>query len=139
MKKRVIVIANVFPKLGTVKLWLRPLSKKRIFRTRFDRQHVKTSQILAKSPWEHFSHVFPSFSRKLIWKMCPLVLGEVLVLFVNRLTAGGKYPVHDCENLQLPIQMQLARKRKSFSELFVPFLESTSNFKHFEKKDYCHS
>ena len=137
MKKRVIVIANVFPKLGTVKLWLRPLSKKRIFRTRFDRQHVKTSQILAKSPWEHFSHVFPSFSRKLIWKMCPLVLGEVLVLFVNRLTAGGKYPVHDCENLQLPIQMQLARKRKSFSELFVPFLESTSNFKHFEKKDYC--
>ena len=139
MKKRVIVIANVFPKLGTVKLWLRPLSKKRIFRTRFDRQHVKTSQILAKSPWEHFSHVFPSFSRKLIWKMCPLVLGEVLVLFVNRLTAGGKYPVHDCENLQLPIQMQLARKRKSFSELFVPFLESTSNFKHFEKKDDCHS
>ena len=139
MKKRVIVIANVFPKLGTVKLWLRPLSKKRIFRTRFDRQHVKTSQILAKSPWEHFSHVFPSFSRKLIWKMCPLVLGEVLVLFVNRLTAGGKYPVHDCENLQLPIQMQLARKRKSFSELFVPFLESTSNFKHFEKKDYCRS
>ena len=71
--------------------------------------------------------------------MCPLVLGEVLVLFVNRLTAGGKYPVHDCENLQLPIQMQLARKRKSFSEFSVPFLESTSNFKHFEKKDYCHS
>ena len=71
--------------------------------------------------------------------MSPLLLGEVLVVFVIRLTPDGKYPVHDCENLQLPIQMQLARKRKSFSELFVPFPESTSNFKHFEKKDYCHS
>ena len=97
-----------------MKIFLRPLSKKRRFRTRFDSQHVKTSEILAKSPWEHFSHVFSSFSRKLIWKMCPLVLGEVLVVFLNRLTAGGKYPVQDCENLQLPIQMQLSQKRKNF-------------------------
>ena len=71
--------------------------------------------------------------------MSPLLLGEALVVFVNRLTADGKYPVQDCENLQLPIQMQLSEKRKSFSEFFVPFLESTSNFKHFEKKDDCHS
>ena len=46
--------------------------------------------------------------------MCPLVLGEVLVVFLNRLTAGGKYPVQDCENLQLRIQMQLSQKRKNF-------------------------
>ena len=71
--------------------------------------------------------------------MCPLLLGEVLVVFLNRLTAGGKYPVQDCENLQLPIQMQLSEKRKTFSEFFVPFLESTSNFKHFEKKDDRHT
>ena len=63
--------------------------------------------------------------------MSPLVLGEILGVFVNTLTADGKYPVQGCENLQLPIQMQLSEKRKTFSEFFVSFLESTSNFKHF--------
>ena len=64
--------------------------------------------------------------------MSPLLIGEVLVVFVNRLTADGKYHVQDYENLQAPIQMQLSEKRKSFSEFFVPFHEFTSIFKHFE-------
>ena len=38
--------------------------------------------------------------------MSPLDLSEILVVFVNRLIVDGKYPVHDSENLQLPIQMQ---------------------------------
>ena len=71
--------------------------------------------------------------------MSPAVLGESVGVFVNTLTADGKYPVQGCENLQLPIQMQLSEKQKTFSEFFVPFLESTSNFKHFQKKDDCHS
>ena len=74
--------------------------------------------------------------------MSPLVLGEilrVLRVFVNTLTADGKYPVQECQNLQLPIEMQFSEKRKSFSKFFVPFVESTSNFNHFEKKDDCHS
>ena len=71
--------------------------------------------------------------------MSPLVLGEILRVFVNTLTADGKYPVQECQNLQLPIEMQLSEKRKSFSKFFVPFLESTSNFNHFEKKDDRHS
>ena len=71
--------------------------------------------------------------------MSPLVLGEVLVVFLNRLTADDEHPVQDCENLQIPIQMQLSEKRKTFSELFVPFLESKSIFKHFEKNNDCHS
>ena len=64
--------------------------------------------------------------------MSPLVLGEILGVFVNTMTDDAKDPVQVCENLQLPIQMQLSEKRKSFFEFFVPFLESTSNFKHFE-------
>ena len=71
--------------------------------------------------------------------MSPLVLGEILEMFVDTLTAAGKYPVQGCENLQREIQMQLSEKQKSFCELFVPFLNSTSNFKHFEKKDDRHS
>ena len=71
--------------------------------------------------------------------MFPLVLRDVFVVFVNRLTADGKYRVQDCKNFQLPIQMPLSEKRKPFFQFFVPFLESTSNLKHFEKKDDYHS
>ena len=41
--------------------------------------------------------------------MSPLVLGETLGVFVNTLTADEKYPVQECENLQLPIQLQLSQ------------------------------
>ena len=71
--------------------------------------------------------------------MSSLVSVENLGVFVNTLTADGKYPVQDSENLQIPIQMELSQKRKSFSALFVPYPESTSNFKHFEKKDGSHT
>ena len=53
--------------------------------------------------------------------MSPLVLGEILEMFVDTLTAAGKYPVQGCENLQREIQMQLSEKQKSFCELFVHF------------------
>ena len=48
-KKKIIVIASVFPKLQTVKVLFRPPSKKRRFRIFFDSQHVKVSQTLVKS------------------------------------------------------------------------------------------
>ena len=38
-----IVIANVFPKLQTVEILIRPLSKQRRFRTRIDSQHMIVS------------------------------------------------------------------------------------------------
>ena len=139
LKKKMIVIANVFPKLQTLKIFLKKLSQDHRFRPCVRSQHVKPSQLLAESPWEHFSHVLSSFSGKLIWNMSPLVLGEILEMFVDTLTADGKYPVQGSENLQREIQMQLSEKQKSFCELFVPFLNSTSNFKHFEKKDDRHS
>ena len=46
LKKKMIVLANVFPKLENVKNFVRTLSKKRRFRTRFDSQHVKASQTI---------------------------------------------------------------------------------------------
>ena len=133
------VIAIVFRKLQTLKTLVRTLSEKRRFTTRFDSPHVKASQILAKCPWERFYHVFSSLSLKLIWKMSPLVLGGMVGLSGNTLTADGKYFVQNCQNFPRPIEKQWSEKRKSFSEFFVPFLVSTSNFKHFEEKDDCHS
>ena len=82
---------------------------------------------------------FLAFSGKLIYKMSPLVLGEILEGFVNTLTFDGKYLVQNFENLKLPIQMPVCEKRIPFSEVFPPFLDSISNFEHFERKDDRHS
>ena len=139
LKKNVMVIGNVFPKLQTVKNFVTPLGKKRCFGTRFDTQHDKVSQILPNSPWKRFHHVLSSFWEKFIWKISPVLLGEILRMFFNLLTAEGKYPIEDWENLPLPIQMQLSEKRKTFSQYVVPFMDSASNFKQFEKKDDSHS
>ena len=56
-------------------------------------------------------------------------------MFLNTLTANDKYRVRDCVNLPSPIQIQLSLKPAVFSHFSVPFLESKSNFNHFEKKD----
>ena len=75
----------------------------------------------------------------MIWKISLQVLGKILGVFPNTLTADGKYLVEDWKNWKLPMQIQLSWKTKTFSEFFVPFLEYTSNFKHFEKKRDGHS
>ena len=77
---------------------------------------------------------FLSFSVNLIRKMSYLELCEKLGVVVNTLTADDKYPVEDWQNLPLSIQTQLFEKRKTFSESFVPFPKSKSNFKHLKKK-----
>ena len=71
--------------------------------------------------------------------MSPLVLRKILGVFANTLIAHWKYIVQDYENLPLPIQIEPSEKVKTFSQFFVPFLESKSNFKHFEGKDDHHS
>ena len=139
LKEKMIVIANVFPKLQTVKRSVRKLSQEHRFRTGFGSQYAKDSQMLPQIPWERFDHLFLSQSVKLIWKMSPLVLGEILEVFVNTLTAYRKNHVQGCENLQLPIQMQFSQKGKTFSEFYLPFLDSTSNFEFFDGKDDHHN
>ena len=71
--------------------------------------------------------------------MSALVLDEIVGVFLNTLTSDGKYPVEGCENFQLPFQTQLSEKRKTVAQLFVPFLDSTSNSEHFERNDDCRS
>ena len=61
---------------------------------------------------------FSSFSGKLIPKISPLVLGEILGMFVKTFTANAKYPVQDCENLQLPIQKKTKNKKDFLNFLF---------------------
>ena len=59
-------------------------------------------------------------------------------LFPNILSADGKYSLLNRDNLMQPIQMQLSRKEKSFSNFFSIFLKSTLNFEHFLQKGDPH-
>ena len=120
-KKKMIVIANLFPKVQTVKNLVKALSWKRGFRTSFDSRHVDGCQTLVISAWEHFSHIFWSLWGEMVCKISPLLKFETLWVFVNTLTADDKCPVWDCENLQFRIQMQLYQKEKTFYQLFVSF------------------
>ena len=106
--KKKIVIANVFLRLQTLKDLVRPLSKKRRFRTSFDIQHVKVSQTLVKSLWEDFYHIFSALWREMMSRISALLKFENIGVFVNILTANYKYPVPDCENLSFPFEMQLS-------------------------------
>ena len=59
--------------------------------------------------------------REVDLEISPLIIGEILGLFVNTLTAEDKYPVEDWDNLQLPIQMQLSENSKNFLNFFLNF------------------
>ena len=107
LNQKKIVIANVFSKLQTVKDLVRPLSKKRCFRTFFESQHVKSCQTLVKSALAHFYYIFSSFWRKMTRKISLSFKFEIVGVFVNTFTSDYKYPVPDSKNFQVAIQIQL--------------------------------
>ena len=51
------------------------------------------------------------------------------------MTVNDKRYLLNRDNLLQPIQMQLSKKLKTFSELFLAFLKSISNFKYLPKKN----
>ena len=79
-------------------------------------------------------HISSSLWGEIIWRTSPCLKFGIIGLFVNTWTADYKYPVPDCENLPFPIQIQLSWEKKTFSEFFIAFMESPSNFEHFQKK-----
>ena len=61
-----------------------------------------------------------------------LVICKFLSLFPNTLTADGKYPILNADNLRQPIQMQLSQKQKSFYQFVSSLLKSGLDFEHFQ-------
>ena len=104
-KKNLIVKANIFPRLQTLKDLVRPLSKKDRLRTSVRSQHVERFQTLVKYAWERFYHIFLSLWELITWKIYLLFNFEILEVFVKTLTADEKYPVLYYQNLQFPIQL----------------------------------
>ena len=129
-----IVIAYLFPKLQNVKELVKPLSRKRRFRTSFDNQLVNVCQTLVKSAWEITYQIFWSLWREITSKMSPLLNFKILGVFVNTLTAKDMYPVGDCENLQFLIHMQLSWKRRNFHHSLFYLWNLHQVLKIFKKK-----
>ena len=63
-----------------------------------------------------------------------LVGWKSLRLFVNTLTDDDNYCLLYRDNLTQTIQILLSQKQQAFSQFFSPFLKSTLNFEHFQKK-----
>ena len=132
------LIGDVFPKLQTPKNLVRFMPKKSRFKGSFEKQHGKWSQILLKCQGRLLYHICRSLWRQLSYEKSLLVICKISRLFPNTLTADGKYSLLNRDSLTQPIQMQLSRKQKTFSEFFSAFLKSSLNFEHFQKKDDSH-
>ena len=130
LKKKILPIVYVFPKMQAARDVVKQMSKKHRFRTLFDSRHVKVFQRLVKSAWKLLSDFFITMSKTDLRKFSVLIC-DFLRHFVNKLTGGDKHSLRTGENLLQPIQTQLSRKQKTFSEFFPPFLKSIWIFQHF--------
>ena len=63
------------------------------------------------------------------------MIHKILRVFVNRLTVYDKHYLLNRDNLTQPIQMEVSKNQKSFSEIFFAFFRSILNFKHLATKD----
>ena len=133
------LIAEVFPKLRSPKNKVRSMSIKSRFKGSFKKQHGKCVQTLLKFAWQNLYHIYWSLWRQLTCKKSLLVTWKISRLFPKTLSADGKYSLLNRDILSQPIQMQLSRKEKTFSQLFYAFLKSSLNFEHFQTKGDSHS
>ena len=137
-KKKMTLVAEVFPKLRTWKSLVRSRSKKPRFKGSFGKEHGKCAQTLLKFESKHLYHIYWSLWRQLTCKKSLLVICKISRLFPNTLSPDGKYSLLNRDNLTQPIQMQLSRKQKTFSDFFAAFPKSSLNFEHFFQKDDHH-
>ena len=71
---------------------------------------------------------------KLKWRKSALFKFEILGLIVNRLTADDKYSRCNIQNLTQETQTAISQKQKTFSGIFITYLESITNSEAFVKK-----
>ena len=127
-KKKMALLAEVFPKLGTPRDKVRSTSKKSPFKGSFGKKHGKRPQTLLKFIWQDLYHIYWSLWMQLTCKKSLLVICKISRLFINTLSADGKNSLLNRDNLTQPIQMQLSGKQKTFSQFFAAFLKSRLNF-----------
>ena len=112
------------------------MSKQSPFRGPFDKRHCKRAETLLKSEQQQLYHIYWSLSSQFSRKNGFLVVWKILGLFVNPLTADGKYCLVNRGNLLQHFDMQLSQKGKIFSEFFFfAFFKVRFNFEILAKRD----
>ena len=137
-KKKMTLMADVFPILLTPKNVVRSMSKKSRFKRSFEKQHGKGAQTLLKFEWQHLYHIYWSLWRQLTCKKSLLVICKISRLFPNTLSGVGRYSLLNTDNLTQLVQKQLSRNQKTISQFFCAVLKSSWHFEHFQKKDDPH-
>ena len=130
-KKMMTLIDFVYPKLPPPKRWSDKYLKSRVS------EDLSTSNMvnLPKHCWNQHHRTFSIFidHYQVNW------VGKSFSYWhAKSWDADQRYPVPNRDNLMIPIQMQLSRKRKTFSILFTAFLKCRLNFQYFETKDDPH-
>ena len=125
LKKRMRVLAHLFPKLLFPKDVATETSRKSSFRTPFGNQRVKGSQTPVKVARHHYYPFTLWISGKLSWKKTAFLWSKIIRLFANTLTSDEKYSCHNTQNFLQQLQTLLSQKRKTFSRFFFPFLKCT--------------
>ena len=137
-----IVIAHVFPKIQTVKDLVKPLSWKLRFRTSFHSQGIKVL-MGSKQLWNlhesTFIKYFNTSEKKWFGKNLPYwnlkSYGSFLTHWLQMISILFAI-LRICSSL---FKCNFHKIEELFSVFSLSVLESSSYFKHFEKKDYCHS
>ena len=81
----------------------------------FDKQHGKPAQAPSKSASQHLYQIHWSLPSQLSWKKSLLLTCEMLGMLVNTMAADETYLILNRDNLTIPVQMKLSRKKKTFS------------------------
>ena len=131
-EKKMSPIAPVILKLLTLKDVLTKMHKRSYFGKPFGSERVNESQKLLISAESTLILLFHHLQQT---RVSCFVRSDILGLLVNTLTVNYEYSRSNRDNLPLPTQMQLWEKLDTFSKLLLNFLESTLNFKHFEKRN----
>ena len=138
-KKRMRVLAELFPKLLFRKEVYTETPRRSCFRTPFRNQRFNGFQTPLKVATHNYYPFSPWISGKLSWKKTALLSLKILRLFVNTLTADDNYSCRNMQNFPQQFQTLLSQKRKTLSGFFIAFLKCGWNLIYFEKKGDCHS
>ena len=138
-KKKITLIADAFPKLGTPKNAFSSMPQKSLFRGIFEKQDGERVQTLCKFERQHTYHIYWSLWGPLSCKKSLLVIRKIVKHFVNTVIADDNYSLVNRDNSTQPIQIQLSQKEDLFSWFFSAFLKFSLNFEHFQQKDDPHS
>ena len=85
------LIADLFPKLPTLKNMVRSIPKKSCFRESDKNQRGKSAQTLFKFEGQLLDHIYYSLGSQLSYKRSLLVICKISKLFPNTLSTDGMY------------------------------------------------